>query len=109
MGLNCKPGQRAWIRIPQTSQYKAIGLTQIDGHVVQTVRVHPNSLEADPVWIVDPPQTTVAPQDFSCQHGTVRAGETMYLSGVPDRFLRPFDDLPPEELQDVEQERELAS
>ena len=109
MGLNCKPGQRAWISIPQTQQYKAIGLTLIDGHVVQTIQLHPRSQPSDPIWIVDPPQSTVAPRTFMSQYGVVHAGGKLHLDGVPDRFLRPFDDIPPEDLQEREHERELIA
>lgn len=109
--MNCKPKQRAWINVPRTPDFLAMGLDQIHGHVVQTVSLHPESPFGEPQWIVEPPQRCVVPRDVRCRSGLLKAGTVFNFQGVPDAMLRPFDDFPPEELDDLvdQLQRELVS
>ncbi len=100
MGLNCKPGQRAWINVtPQTPQIRALGIDRLHGHVVQVVGLHPKGSVMGPQWVVDPPQWCVVPFDVRRHDGSVMypAGIRFNFEAVPDAYLRPFDDFPPEE------------
>jgi hypothetical protein len=105
--MNCKPKQRAWIVVPRTPQNVALGIDQIHGHVVETQSVHPGSPAGDPQWIVEPPQSCKVTRDVHGTNGSVAGGTIVRLEGVPDSYLRPFDDFPPEELEQLQ--RELVS
>jgi hypothetical protein len=109
--MNCKPKQRAWIDVPRTPQTLALGLDQIYGHVVETQSLHPESPAGDPQWIVEPPQSCRVPRDVHARNASVVAGTVLKLQGIPDSYLRPFDDFPPEELRDLQEQlqRELTS
>jgi len=109
--MNCKPNQRAWIDVPRTPQTIALGIDQIHGHVVETKFLHPDSPGGEPQWIVEPPQSCTVPRDVHGRNASVAAGTVMKLLGIPDSYLRPFDDLPPEELRHLQEElqRELTS
>ena len=107
MSLNCKPGQRAWICVPNTEQARKVGLDQVHGHVVQTVKLHPGAPASESTWIVDPPQSCKVPGFIRSQIGVVVPGTVLRFEGVPDAYLRPFDDFPPEELEQLQ--RELVS
>lgn len=100
MALNCKPGQRAWICVPRTQQNEATGLVQLHGMVVQTQQLHPRSRPEWPFWIVSPAQTTIVPHSFISQYGPILKGTVLTVDGVPDEYLRPFDDLPPEGIEE---------
>lgn len=108
--MNCKPKQRAWINVPRTPQTIALGIDQIHGHVVETICLHAGSPIGDPQWIVEPPQQCKVPRDVHGRNATVAAGTVMKFLGVPDSYLRPFDDFPPEELRDLQEQlqRELV-
>jgi hypothetical protein len=103
--MNCRPNQLAWIDVPRTARYVALGVVQLQGHVVMTKRVHNGSPPNDPQWVVEPVQRCVVPRDVRGTNGSVAAGTVMTLAGVPDSFLRPFKDLPPELFE--EQQRVL--
>jgi hypothetical protein len=105
--MNCKPKQRAWIDVPRTPLTIALGMDQIDGHVVETQCVHPGSPAGDPQWIVEPPQSIKVPRDVRARNATVAAGTIFRFEGIPDSYLRPFEDFPPEELEQLQ--RELTS
>jgi hypothetical protein len=105
--MNCKPKQRAWIDVPRTPQTIALGIDQIHGHVVETQSLHPGSPAGDPQWIVEPPQQCRVPADVHARNASVAAGTVMKFLGIPDSYLRPFEDFPPEELEQLQ--RELTS
>lgn len=109
MGLNCKRDQLAWIVIPRTPANLALGLDQLQGNVVKTVCLHPDVPANRAVWIVNPPQSVRIQRAATFMNGCLRAGEVMNCTGIPDEYLRPFDDIPPEDLQDLELEREAVS
>jgi hypothetical protein len=94
--MNCRANQWAWINVPRTRQNVALGIVQIHGHVVFTKAIHPDSPAADPQWIVEPPQRCVVPRDVHGRNMSIEAGTVVNFQGVPDSFLRPFEDLPPE-------------
>jgi hypothetical protein len=107
--MNCRREQLAWIDVPRTRQNVALGMDQIHGHVVRTKAIHPRSPAADPQWIVEPPQRCTVPRDVHGRNMSIAAGTVMNFQGIPDSFLRPFDDLLPD-LVDGEQraQQELA-
>lgn len=94
--MNCRPNQLAWIDVPRTPQNIALGIDQLQGHVVMTKSLHPDSPASDPQWVVEPPQSCKVPRDVHARNASVAAGTIVHLRGVPDSFLRPFEDLPPE-------------
>ncbi len=104
--MNCKPGQMAWIDIPRTRANVALGLDQLQGHIVQTKALHPAFPVGQPIWTVEPPQSVRIPATCS-SIGGLRAGDVLHCWGIPDAFLRPIEDFPPEELVDLQ--RELVS
>ncbi|WP_290906286.1 hypothetical protein [Aquabacterium sp.] len=106
--MNCKPGQMAWIDFPRDERSLAMGLDQLQGHVVQVLALHPKSPQAAPVWIVEPPQAVVIRSDVLFRNGDVLyAGDVRPCEGIPDAFLRPLQDFDPEELR--ERHEELVS
>jgi hypothetical protein len=111
MSMNCKPLQRAWINVPRTAQTLALGIDQIHGHVVETKYVHPGSPAGDPQWVVEPPQSCRVPRNVHARNASVAEGTLLKFQGIPDSYLRPFDDFPPEELRDLQEQlqRELTS
>jgi hypothetical protein len=80
---------------------EALGMLAIDGHVVRTVRLHEGSPERDPGWVVDPPQRIEVLKAMMTPIGPLFPGEKLPLICVPDRFLRPFPDIAPDELADA--------
>lgn len=98
----CKPGQLATIHVQDTLVNRALGLTQLQGHVVRTLRLcqHPGLRPADgPCWEVDPPQRcqVVGPlPPGAAPH--LHPGRWVELMAVPDAWLRPFNDFTPDEL-----------
>lgn len=109
--MNCKPKQRAWINVPLTPMNLALGIDQIHGHVVETQSIHPDSRPGDPQWIVEPPQSCRVPRDVHARNATLGAGSIFNMRGIPDSYLRPFDDFPPEDLANLvdELQRDLVS
>jgi hypothetical protein len=112
MGLNCKPDQQAWICIPRTPVNEFMGIVQLHGHVVTTRRLVDVGAEPTPSWEVDPPQvcTVVGPVPLQFASNFWR-GKLIRVAAIPDAYLRPFKDFPPEELRDLRDElqRELTS
>jgi len=98
MGLNCKPKQRAWICVPKRPELLHLGLDQLNGHVVQTEHILPLDSPAGPIWKVDPPQACVQQINIQTPLGKLSIDRPVRLLGVPDAWLRPFDDLPPEDV-----------
>jgi hypothetical protein len=94
--MNCRSEQLAWIDVPRTRQNVALGVDQIHGHVVCTKAIHPRSPTEDPQWIVEPPQRCVVPRAVHGRNMSIEAGTVMNFQGIPDSYLRPFEDLPPE-------------
>jgi hypothetical protein len=105
MALNCRPGQVCWIDVPRDLLNLALGMNQIHGHVVRTRWIHPASPVGDPQWVVNPPQSCTVPRDVHARNASVAAGTVLKFQGVPDSYLRPFDDMPPELFE--EQQRVL--
>lgn len=88
--MNCKPRQLAWIVVPP--QHHGSGMEQIDGHVVQTLRLLQG--HSQPVWEVTPTQVVTFRRRETDDRGQVlRPGETCTADGIPDAWLRPFDPL----------------
>ncbi len=106
MALNCKPEQMAWIDIPRTRSNATLGLDQLQGHVVQTKRLHPAFPADTPTWIVEPPQSVRIPASFQDIGSGCRmnAGDVLHAAGIPDAYLRPFEDLSPQEFEDLARE-----
>jgi hypothetical protein len=106
VGLNCKPGQMAWIDMPRTRQNEVLGLTQLHGHVVKAVRLlAPGPRFPNPTWEVEPPQAVrVAGPVPACFK--LQPGDSLVAEGIPDSWLRPFEDLPAEDIERLV--RELA-
>ncbi len=100
MGMNCARGQWAWIDVPRDAGNKLLGLTQLQGHVVRTVRLLTGVGITSSTWKVDPPQRC----RVNGLVGPLKPGDVMNLLGIPDAYLRPFPDLPPEELEQLVKE-----
>lgn len=101
--MNCRPHQRAWICVPRIPTTQRLGLDALHGHVVETKYVHHESPADDPCWVVDPPQWAQARGPFP-EGFPLKAGERLECVSVPDSWLRPFEDFPPEQLQDERHE-----
>jgi hypothetical protein len=115
--LNCRPGQWAWIHVPQRPDFALFGLTQLRGCAVQVARVAPDAVPnpevftlpcsdpVGPVWLFQPAQVVIIPRSFfTLKHGIVPAGTRVRVEHWPDKWLRPFKDLPPEEIEQIEKE-----
>lgn len=107
MGLNCRPNQWAWIDVPRTPVDLAMGLDQVHGHVVKTERLEMCGPLRRPAWSVTPTQTCVPPGPIP-EGVPLEAGQRLVLSHVPDAWLRPLDDLPPEEIEALQRELSLS-
>ena len=105
--MNLIPGQWAWIDCPRTPRVLALGIDQLHGHVVQLVGLHPEAPGGERQWVVDPPQKCKVPEDIHANGVSVRKGTVFNFEAVPEPYLRPFKDFPPEELRTLQ--RELAS
>lgn len=99
MGLNCKPGADGVDQDSGLAEEQGHGPHADNGHVVKCVHMHPESPADLHVWVVDPPQWVVVQAHMRARNGFLVAGSRHRLEGVPDEFLRPFDDLPPEEIE----------
>jgi hypothetical protein len=109
MGLNCQPEQLVWIDVPHTRRNEASGLTMIHGHVVTTKRMVVDDSPEGPRWSIDPPQRTTLqwPMRTEKSRELMDRGTVLQVLELPDAWLRPFKDLPPEQL--LELQRELMS
>jgi hypothetical protein len=110
MGLNCRPGQWAWIDVPRTPQHEAFGVTQLYGHVVQVHQVVRHCEHQGPIWEVSPKQhwkTTRACTFDAAPGQRAAAGHPFSTSWIPDIWLRPIDELPPEEIERLQAELTL--
>lgn len=100
MALNCRPEQAAWICVPVNPGTAALGMIRLHGHVVVTKRL---LSDPEPTWAVEPNLTTTTTRAI----GGEPAGTKLLVRGIPDAWLRPFKDFPPQELQ--VDERELTT
>ncbi|MGE4241748.1 hypothetical protein [Ramlibacter sp.] len=93
--LNCRPQQLAWVAVPRTPHNLRWGLDQIDGHVVRTVRlVGPDDPVNGPCWDVTPSQCVTLVRRVVSPLGEVTATDVYECVGIPDAWLRPFDETP---------------
>lgn len=98
MGLNCRAGQLAWIDVPRDRAAEALGSTQLQGRVVRTVRLKACPPFPEPAWQVEPPQAVRVVGPVPPSLG-VKPGDVLAAEAIPDAWLRPFEDLPPQEVE----------
>lgn len=84
-----RPGQRAWLRIPNTPAVACAGLLDLQGREVTMVRRWSAAGLIARCWVVTPPLRTTLNAPCTSDAGQpLRAGQRLTLRAVPEAWLR---------------------
>jgi hypothetical protein len=112
--MRCAPERTYWIDVPVTDETRRYGLQDLHGHVVITKEILTDKdgfvlvgIPCGQCWVVSPMQKVRFVAEAEIDGRMVTGTATAEVMGIPDAWLRPFGDLLPEDLDDIQ--RELQS
>lgn len=85
--MNCKPGEMAYIRIPEGRMTEPVRV-QLNGMPVVTVRLE--IVGHDPFWDIKPPLVISVDHPFRDAFGKSCPAGRFDVCGLPDDFLVPI-------------------